>query len=231
MSVAGHGLSPSARVVRRWAAVIIGLAVLGGTGGVADTQAQPDSVRSAILEAKGYPPEHSAQGALWRAAALPGWGQFYNRQYYKIPFVYGGLAALGFLVQRSQGRYQLFRRAHLYRRAQEIEGVSYPQYREQYERVEEFVGGREQELRDQRDKYRRRRNLTILGTGLFYALSVLDAYVSAHLLSFDVGEDLSIRVDPPGAGLNPDRGMGDLPPSGGSDGFGMRVQLRYRGPS
>lgn len=234
MSVAGHGLSRSARVLRRWTAVVVGITVLV-TGGIADTQAQPDSVRTAILEAKGYPPDHSARGALWRAVALPGWGQFYNRQYYKIPFVYGGLAALGFLVHRSQGRYQLFRRAHLYKRAQEIEGVSYPQYQEQYDRVEEFVGGRERELRDQRDKYRRRRNLIILGTGLFYVLSVLDAYVSAHLLSFDVGEDLSVRVDPTGASLDtgggPSRGVGDVHVSDMNGGFGLRLQFRYSGPS
>jgi hypothetical protein len=69
----------------------IGLGVLLMVGG-GSVQAQPDSVRTALLKEKGFSPDHSPRGALWRAAAAPGWGQLYNRQYYKIPFVYAGLA-------------------------------------------------------------------------------------------------------------------------------------------
>ncbi len=52
----------------------------------------------------------------------------------------------------------------------------------------------------QRDAFRRNRDLSILGIGIVWSLQVLDAYVSAHLLDFDVGEDLTFHVAP---GLDP----------------------------
>ena len=186
------------------------LLVLGvGLGGGTKSHAQPDSVRAEILKAKGFSPDHSPPNALWRAAAVPGWGQLYNRQYLKLPFVYAGFAALGARVYRAHRRYKLFQRAHLYGiQEKEVQGGNrqtneYQRYEGQYQEVKDFVGAqpesnqwRLQELRNQRDQFRRKRDLSILGTGLFYALTVLDAYVSAHLLTFDVGEELSLRVHP-----------------------------------
>ena len=41
----------------------------------------------------------------------------------------------------------------------------------------------------------------LIGIGLVYGLAMLDAYVSAHLLDFDVGENLSFRADPLAGGF------------------------------
>jgi hypothetical protein len=180
------------------------------------------------LKAKGFSPDHSPRNALWRAAAVPGWGQFYNRQYLKIPFVYAGFAALGARVYTMHRDYLLYKRAHLYGRGGEIAGEGednpYQQYEEQYQRVknEVFRGGtvRLRTLRDQRDNMRRQRDLTILGTGLFYALTVLDAYVSAHLLTFDVGEALSVRVHP-----TTDRRS--VTAGGAASGIDVHLRLRF----
>lgn len=180
------------------------LLLVWGSVGLRGGHAQPDSTRAAILEAKGYAPDHSPKAALWRAAAVPGWGQFYNRQYYKLPFVYGGLAGLGYTVFRMNRQYFLYRRAHLFsigqQRAGEGEPNPYQQYQGQYNEVTASVGGAlsGSQLRKQRDRYRRWRDLSIVGTGVFYALTVLDAYVSAHLLTFNVGETLGVRVRPTG---------------------------------
>jgi hypothetical protein len=205
--------------VRRTFRIVVVLSVVlwVGAGVVEECRAQPDSVRTELLKSKGYSPDHSPRNALWRAAAVPGWGQLYNRQYLKIPFVYAGFAALGYRVYRSHQNYLLYRRAHLFGRGEEIaaqreespyqfgEGGEkgknpYQQYEGQYQQVKQevFQGGtvRLQTLRDQRDNMRRQRDLTILGVGAFYALTLLDAYVSAHLLTFDVGETLSLRVHP-----------------------------------
>lgn len=222
----------------RIAIVVLSVLFFGGGGGVVDSYAQPDSVRAEILEAKGFSPDHSPRNALWRGAVVPGWGQFYNRQYYKIPFVYAGFAGLGFRVYQSHQRYRLFQRAHLYGRgesiAEEGEENPYREYEEEYRRVEEFVGGRLGEMRNQRDRFRRRRDLAILGTGVFYALTLLDAYVSAHLLTFDVGEDLSFRVRPAGPLRMASRrslGLRSVSPSPEpvsiDDVVGVRMQLRF----
>jgi hypothetical protein len=159
-------------------------------------------VRASILKEKGFPPDHSPTGALWRSAAVPGWGQYYNRQYYKMPFVYAGFAALGYRIYTTHREYLFFKRAHLFGRGRELAGDGanpYQHYESQFNEASSQLGGaRLAAMRSQRDRYRRQRDLAILGTGLFYALTVLDAYVSAHLLTFDIGDRLSVRVRPTG---------------------------------
>jgi len=165
--------------------------------------AQPDSVRAAILQERGLPPDHTPRRALWRGLALPGWGQFYNRQYYKLPFVYAGLAGIGYAIVWNNNRYLLYRHAHLYRlEEQQTPDAPNPfsQFQDDYDEVTQRVGGElsARQLREQRDRLRRWRDLSIVGAGLVYALTIVDAYVSAHLLTFDVDDRLAIRVSPSG---------------------------------
>lgn len=209
-----------------------------GAGGAA--QAQPDSVRTALLKAEGYSPDHSPRNALWRAVAVPGWGQFYNRQYYKMPFVYAGLAGAGFAIYEMNRRYRLFRHANLYKigesEAGEGEENQYQHFEDEYNQAVERLGGEGQvgevggrQLRSLRDKHRRWRDLSIVGTGLFYALTVLDAYISAHLLTFNVGEDLALNVRPTGGEHMLTRlgGAGARSPLPRSEGVGLRVRVRF----
>jgi len=187
----------------------IGLGVLSGPPPV---RAQPDSVRTEILKERGFDPDHSPRGALWRAAVAPGWGQIYNRDYVKVPFVWGGLAGMGALVYWTNDQYLLYRRAALFRLGEErmmgnddITENEWAQYEDEFDEVaaifgEDVASGR---LRDRRDSFRSRRDLSIVGTGLFYALTLLDAYVSAHLLTFDVSDDLAVRAVPTGRLPNP----------------------------
>ena len=167
---------------------------------------------------------------------MPGWGQYYNRQYYKIPLVYAGFAALGYRILTTHREYLLFKRAHIFGREQQLTGAPTEAYRDEFNEASRQLGGeRLAAMREQRDRYRRKRDLAILGTGLFYALTVLDAYVSAHLLTFDVGEDLSMRVHPTGrsqAGgphrLQPSRTRFRLPGEALAErGPGMRFQIRF----
>lgn len=192
----------------------VGLLVIWGMVEANRTRAQPDSVRTKILKEKGFSPDHSPTGALWRSAAVPGWGQYYNRQYYKIPFVYAGFAALAYRIITAHQDYQLFKRAHLFGRGPELSDGDenpYQQYQSQFNEVTSQLGTeRLSVIRSQRDQFRRRRDLSILWTGLFYGLNVLDAYVSAHLLTFDVGDTMDMQVRPgrlqmePSSPLSPD---------------------------
>ncbi|MFB6248182.1 MAG: DUF5683 domain-containing protein [Salinibacter sp.] len=226
----------------RLAGLIAGLLLLGGAGLGPGCRAQPDSVRAKILKKKGFSPNHSPKGALWRSLAVPGWGQLYNRQYLKIPFVYAGFAALGARAYQAHQEYLFYQRAHLFGRGREMvrqgERTSnpYQRYQEQFSRASDRLGGsRLGAMRDQRDQYRRQRNLSILGTGLFYALTVMDAYVSAHLLTFDVGEELTLRVRPAGGLVaatrrGPPRTKRPRPPpaaKGLDRGPGVRLRLQF----
>ncbi|NNF04455.1 MAG: hypothetical protein HKN17_08310 [Rhodothermales bacterium] len=149
------------------------------------------------------PEDHSPGGALWRAAVLPGWGQIYNRQYVKLPFVYAAMGGLVAAIISLDNDYDLYNRAFQYKAFQELvdagqlEANPRASFQPSYDRIASVVGpvsSRPLEIR--RNNLRRGRDLSAIGLGLVYGLAMLDAYVSAHLLDFDVGEDLGVAVTP-----------------------------------
>lgn len=165
------------------------------------------------------PKDHSPRGALIRAAVLPGWGQFYNRQYLKIPVVVGGLGAVTAIALNLNSQYLTFRHAYLYAyyndpakdRPEEFCECYAGDYRKALARFGEAVAAGDDQsqrarwaptFRQYRDVFRRNRDLTYFGIGVVYGLTLLDAYVSANLLDFDVGEDLSLSVTPAPSGVS-----------------------------
>lgn len=156
------------------------------------------------------PTAKTPRGALWRAAAVPGWGQIYNEQYVKLPFVYGGLAGFTAGAVFYTHRHRRWDRAFRYIRAEELieagdlDENPCPSCVEEYNLVLEEVNlssVSSSALRQNRDIFRRNRDLLYVGVGLWYGLTVLDAYVSAHLLDFDVGEDLTLAFFPHPQGI------------------------------
>jgi len=55
----------------------------------------------------------------------------------------------------------------------------------------------ENQLKYLRDLYRRNTEISVIITAGIYALNILDAYVSAHLRSFDISDDLSFSLGLP----------------------------------
>ncbi len=170
--------------------------------------ADPTAAQAPVTEDSILRADHSPRGALWRAAAFPGWGQYYNRQYYKIPIVWlgiGGIAGSALTINRH---YLLHRHAYHYVSRLDDEGNPlFPEYREDFEKLTEGIPTEralalESYFRQRRDNLRRNRDLLYIGVGLFYGLTILDAYVNAHLLEFDVGEDLTFAVHPGPAGFS-----------------------------
>ena len=49
--------------------------------------------------------EKSAWGAVGRSAIIPGWGQFYNESYWKIPVVWGVLGWFTYLYVENNNLY------------------------------------------------------------------------------------------------------------------------------
>lgn len=138
---------------------------------------------------------HSPRKALMLALALPGAGQIYNRSYLKAGIVWAGFAGLtyNFIVSRdSMKSYEtaLFNR---------LDGDSTT-----FDLKYPFLT--DNAVQRQRDNYRRRRDLSIVGSILLYALQAIDANVDAHLMEFKVNKDLAIRpvglYDPVFAGTN-----------------------------
>lgn len=176
--------------------------------------AQVDSTTTSVVEVVQVPEGHSPRGALWRSLAVPGWGQYYNRQFLKMPIIYVGLGGLlGTTIYMNQ-RYLRYRHAYLYIARQNEDGSPvFPSYQTDHDKLldqlgfvpesalsEAEIATRRARLapgfRKNRDNLRRNRDLLYISIGLFYGLTVLDAYVNAHLLDFDVSDDLTVSLHP-----------------------------------
>lgn len=159
------------------------------------SEATPDSV----VQHLGLPEGHSPRGALHRALMVPGWGQYYNRQYWKVPVVVAGLGGVIYGLVYSWDRYFLYRNAWRFEQQPE----NYPQHEDARARLQGLVAaaGDPGIIKTRRNTFRRWREWAILGVGAFWIVQVADAYVSAHLLGFEINEELAVRVVPRREGL------------------------------
>jgi hypothetical protein len=119
--------------------------------------------------------------AMIRSIILPGLGQAYNKQYWKIPIVYAGIGALIYSGEWNRKNYRLFK--DIYKDM--IDGVP-----TQYDRYSK------QNIRAVRDQYRKNMELSYIAIVGVYGLNVLDAFVSAHLKTFDINDDISLKWQP-----------------------------------
>jgi hypothetical protein len=118
------------------------------------------------------------------AALVPGLGQVYNRQYWKLPIVYGGLAVAGYLVVFNSNEYNTYRKAYIGRI-----NNPYP--------TDEYVGVyNTDQLKQIQDDYNRSLNMSVLFASVGYLVQVLDAITAAHLRNFDISRDISMQMRP-----------------------------------
>lgn len=135
---------------------------------------------------------HSPHKAIIRSAIIPGWGQIYNKKYWKVPIVY---AALG------TSAYVFFDNLKWYQRSRFAFKVLYTKDTASFQKVHkdlqpylssEYLSP----LREMRDEYRRYIDYSVLVFVLLWGLNIADAAVDAHLKSFDVSPDLSLKFKP-----------------------------------
>lgn len=132
-----------------------------------------------VEEKKGIDPLSPSKAAFY-SAILPGLGQAYNKKYWKIPIVYAAMGTGIYFYISNNKQYNRYRTAYKERLA----GV----------RDEFFnVVPDENALIDAQEFYQRNRDLSLLLTVVAYVLNIVDANVDAHLLQFNVNDDLSFR--------------------------------------
>ncbi|WP_250434278.1 DUF5683 domain-containing protein [Hanstruepera flava] len=118
--------------------------------------------------------------AAFYSAVIPGLGQAYNKKYWKIPIVYAALGA---------GLYFYF-----------DNGNEYDRYRDAYKRRlagftdDEFFGTiTDSGLIEAQKTLQRNQEISLLVTIGIYVLNIIDANVDAHLLQFNVDDNLSFK--------------------------------------
>ena len=143
--------------------------------------------------------------AVWLGALVPGLGQIYNRSYWKLPIVYGGFVGCAYAISWNAERYSVYREAYrdLYMDRQnncvtDDRSRSYNQLlREGY--TIDRMGGVDtytSTLNNWQNNYHRYRDLSIAITAVYYALTLVDAFVDAQLFDFDISDDLTLNINP-----------------------------------
>ncbi len=134
---------------------------------------------------------HSPRIATRRSAIIPGWGQAYNHEYWKIPIVYGVLAIPTVAYIYNNNYYQKTKFAYeaLFK-AQSGDSSNLAAI--DPELVNLSIGS----LQNYRNQFRRDRDYAILFFLLAWGLQVADATVFAHLKQFNVSNDLSMQIKP-----------------------------------
>lgn len=145
-----------------------------------------------LLQTTGFMPD--PMKATWYALVCPGLGQIYNRSYWKLPILYGGVAVLSYLISWNGRMYNDYQNAYLDIMDNDPNTNSFePIF---YNMQGSETSWKQNTLKQKRDFYRRNRDLSIFGMVALYVISVLDSFVDAHLYNFSVSEDLSLKVEP-----------------------------------
>ena len=124
---------------------------------------------------------HNPTKAVILSAVLPGAGQIYNKRIWKAALFWAGLGASIYAIHFNETEMMKYRGAYIDRQ----NGIpdDYPFYTDD-------------QLEVLNSYYRRNRDLSILITTGVYFLNILDAYVDAKLVDFEVSDDLSLRIEP-----------------------------------
>lgn len=118
--------------------------------------------------------------AAFYSAVFPGMGQVYNKKYWKVPLVYGALGTTIYFYISNNKKYNQYRNAYKNR----LEGIP-----DDYSYLDNS------RLISAQKFYQKNRDLSALLTGLFYILNIVDANVDAHLMQFNVNDNLTLKPD------------------------------------
>ena len=146
-------------------------------------------IADSIIEIREPMDPLSPAKAAFYSAILPGLGQAYNKKYWKIPIVYAAIGTGVYFYISNNKEYNRYRDAYKSRLAgftndefyfdSQGNQLSSPRVTtEGLERGQQF--------------YRRNKELSLLVTIGMYALNIIDANVDAHLLQYNVDENLSL---------------------------------------
>lgn len=129
-----------------------------------------------------------ASNAALRSAILPGFGQLYNKKYWKIPLVYGALAIPVSTYRYNKEWYEKTRFAYTVRVTSDTANFK--------NIAPELSPIATQSLKLYRNQFRKNMDFSLLGILLMWGLNVVDATVDGHLRTFDISDKLSMGIKP-----------------------------------
>ena len=123
--------------------------------------------------------------AAFYSAVLPGLGQAYNKKYWKIPIVYGAIGTGLYFYLDNNKLYKQYRNAYKRRLAGFTDDEFYGSGDTPFLSDEALI-------RAQRT-LKRNKELSMLVTVGLYVLNIIEANVDAHLLQYNLDENLALK--------------------------------------
>jgi hypothetical protein len=209
---------------------------------VTDTLPHSDSIRRNGHKVSPYAVDslakkkHDPRKATLYSTFFPGLGQIYNRKYWKLPIVYAAVGIPAYTYFYNRGWYQKCQGALAIIDNYAAMGIPVPDavVNSVNPQLRPFlVYGDDNGLRTYRNEFRKNEDYSVLFFLLFWGLNIVDATVDAHLMGFDVSDNLSMRLQPP-SGNNPMTAGNDVVPPGatgigtaGGPGAAMGISLVF----
>ena len=118
------------------------------------------------------------------SALLPGLGQVYNKQYWKLGVVVAATGAVtGFMIFNTK-KYNTYQQAYLGRIDTDPATT------------DTFTNYQTSDIDLLRKTYRKYVEYTVIAGTVCYLINILDAFTSAHLKTFDMSKNISFKASP-----------------------------------
>lgn len=162
------------------------------------TQAKSDTSKSIIVKKR--TPKSPLKASLL-SAVVPGSGQIYNQKYWKAPIVWGGFGVAYYFYDVAKTRYDFYHQMLIYKDQNADDATQLAYIKQNSSEVtnlsaENLLAENKAFYQSRNDTYRENIQQVYLGTFVWYLLNVVDASVDAHFSTFDVSDDLSVRLSP-----------------------------------
>ena len=157
---------------------------------------------------------HSPHKATIMAMVLPGSGQVYNGQWWKVPILYGGIAADIYGITWNQKHFTLYRDAYVewvrYTNAlAENPDTPYPE-NPAWDKIPKSFDVRtdpyfqrndgrtwfKNTLNNRKNNFKRNRDLCYIVMAAIYAVNIIDATVFENYYDFEIDDNLSVHIQP-----------------------------------
>ncbi|MDB5029698.1 MAG: hypothetical protein JWP71_419 [Mucilaginibacter sp.] len=163
-------------------------------------QAKKDSLKSKpfipkITSDKVYHPDtnHSPHKAVIHSLMIPGWGQLYNHQWWKVPVIYAGLGLIAWAYVFNEKYYKETLAIAKYRQQGTQPGKNDPYY----DVYPQYTNASVTAIDDAVRGYARYRDISVFGFVAGWGIQAVDAYIDAKFMhSYSMDKDFAFKITP-----------------------------------
>ena len=149
---------------------------------------QPDTAKSVVLKRA-----HSPRTAWYLSAVVPGAGQVFNHKLWKVPIIYGGFAYGFYVYYTLNSYYKTYNNPYSDYIKRFNSNATIPD-------TATFIINNIKlsfaQVQEQKNYYRKNRDLSIILISAWYVLNVVDACVDAYFFDYNMNDKLSVNIKP-----------------------------------